>query len=364
MMKITPDIAELIATYKEGGSLSASENGLVEELLKDGKLSANLLEDVTPFPDLQQDFSFAEDDIPTGMMAMDTMDLLPIGADDHTSIIGEVTPFPGVSEYDIIQHQSDTCAIKAQQIILHTFGFNISEEALTLEATTKGYYTPGQGSYPMDIGNLLEDHGVGTHTKLHANVYDLMLELAQGHKIIVGVDADELWHPSFYNDLFGENANHALVVTGIDTSNPYDTRVILTDPGTGDVARSYPINQFLDAWHDSACFMVATDEAPALSYPNGIYNHEMINFDYSLGHIPSIGNIPYDIFAYTMVPRMDDYFDNQLPHLLTEEDWLHTFDHMYDTYDSFDGIVENELANHGNSWDDIDFDNMFDSLMI
>lgn len=361
MMKITPDIIELITAYKEGGFLSPEEKGFVENLLKDDSLSASILTDVTPLPDMGQNNPFADDEIPVGMMAMDTMDyhLLP-----ENSIIGDVTPFPDVTEYDIMQHQSDTCAIKAQQIVLHAFGFNISEEALALEASSKGYYEPGKGSHPLDIGNLLDDHGVSTHAKLHANVYDLMFELAQGHKIIVGVDADELWRPSYYNDLFGEEANHALLVSGIDTTNPYDTRVILTDPGTGDVARSYPINQFLDAWHDSSCFMVATDEAPALSYPNGIYNHEMINFDYSLGHIPFVGNIPYDVFAFTMVPRMDDYFDHQLPHLLTGEDWFHTFDHLYDIYGSFDDMVGNELAGHGNSWDDIDFDNMFDSLFI
>lgn len=358
---ITPDIAELIGAYTEGATLSASEKSIVENLLQDDMLAASVLSDVSSFPEIAPEYPFANTDIPNGIMAMDSIDfqsLMP----EHSSIIGDVTPFPDVTQNDIIQLQSDTCAIKSQQIVLHSFGIDIPETLLTMEATTKGYYIPGQGSNPYALGNLLEDHGVSTHSKTNATIYDLMFELAQGHKIIVGVDADELWRPSFYNDLFGEQANHALVVTGIDTSNPLDMRVIITDPGTGDVARSYPVEQFLDAWHDSACFMVATNEAPALSYPNGIYNQEMANFDYSIGHIPTIGNIPYDIFAYTLVPHMDDYFNHNMPSLHTSDDWSSAFDQMHNVYDSFDFYAGLDTPENNITWDDID--DMLTPIMI
>lgn len=362
-MNITPEVAELMGAYMEGKTLSAQEQEIVNSVMSQPGFD-NILSEVASLPIADNDTFPVGGELLAGEMAMDFMDDHYFNAADmHTdSIIGDVAPFPNVMSHDIIQHQSDTCAIKSQQIILHSFGVDIPEEILTIEATSKGYYIPGRGSNSQDVGSLLEDHGVSTHSKSNATIYDLMFELAQGHKIIVGVDADELWRPSFYNDLFGEQANHALIVTGIDTSNPFDTRVILTDPGTGDVARSYPVAQFMDAWHDSACFMVATDEAPALSYPNGIYNHEMINFDYSLGHIPSIGNIPYDVFAYTMVPRMDDYFDHQIPDLLTYDDWYNTFDQMYHVYDSLDNYAWDGFDSHEVTWDDLD--SMFDSFLI
>ena len=66
----------------------------------------------------------------------------------NDSIIGEVTPFPGSDRGDIIQQRSDTCAIKSQQIILRTFGIDVPESTLTMEATHRGYYVPGQGSVP------------------------------------------------------------------------------------------------------------------------------------------------------------------------------------------------------------------------
>ena len=176
-----------------------------------------------------------------------------------TKICGEPMPWPNATSEEIQQQSIDTCAVKSQQIVMKTFGMNIPEDVLALESEIKNYYHPGYGSDPEQVGKLLNDHGIPTHTQINANVYDLVNELAQGHKVIVGGDADELWRPSFFNDLFGEEANHAIVVTGIDTTDPDNVKVIVTDPGTGDVAKTYPLDQFLDSWHDSNCFYVATD---------------------------------------------------------------------------------------------------------
>lgn len=284
-----------------------------------------------------------------------------------SSVIGDVTPFPDFNEFDVKQNGMDTCAIKSQQIIMHSFGIDIPESTLVLEASAKGYFLPGQGTTPDMVGLLLEDHGIDVHTKQHATVYDLAAELAQGHKVIVGVDADELWYGSVWNDLFkGEQANHALIVTGIDTSNPNDVKVILTDPGTGEVARSYPMSQFMDAWHDSSCFMVATDEAPQVSYSGILTNPEMINFDYDSGHIPSIGNIPYDIYINDVVPHMNGFFDQQLPELHTSLDYQHIFDQMDHAYDTFDTMMLNHdfVSNDLHDFDDYDFDGLFDTLFF
>lgn len=274
---------------------------------------------------------------------------------NEQSIIGDVTPFHHPTEFDILQQQGDTCAIKSQQIIMHSFGIDIPESILTSEATAKGYYVHGQGSDPSLVGMLLEDHGIGTHTKMNSTVYDLAAELAQGHKVIVGVDADELWRPSFMNDMFGEQANHALLVTGIDTTDPLDVKVIITDPGTGDVARSYPIDQFIDAWHDSSCQMIATDEAPQPYYDGVLTNPEMINFDYVQGHISYIGHIPYDIFADDMLPRFDVYFDDHFNDLHSETDFSDLFNDMNNIYNGFDDQISDNT-----DFDDIDFDALFD----
>lgn len=363
-LKITPDIAELMGTYIEGGFLTSEELQIVHSVMNEDFMSHHL--DIDPIiddPQLSAIFPIDTDvaigtNLLSAAFAIDTIDHFTQDTMLQDSIIGDVTPFPDLDSGDIIQQQNDTCAIKSQQIILHTFGIDVPESQLTIEATQRGYYTPGFGSDAAQVGELLEDYGVGVHTREHATVYDLANELAQGHKVIVGVDADELWRPSFFNDLFGEQANHALIVTGIDTSDPNDIRVILTDPGTGDVARSYPMAQFLDAWSDSSCMMVATDEAPALTYDNGTFNHEMINFDYIEGHIPYVGHIPYDIFADTMVPQFDDYFSQHFNELTSPADFGDIFAHMEHTFDSCnDWVAHNDI-------DDSNFDDMFNDILF
>ena len=196
----------------------------------------------------------------------------------------------GQSE-DIQQGYDDTCAIRSQELILRDFGIPVTEDTLRQQAMDKGWYSPGSGTYLENVGNLLEMYGVETHRYEEANIFNLTSELAQGHKVIVAVDADELWYKSFYTELSDAlglpGSGHALLVSGIDTSDPDNVKVILTDPGSGDIAKAYPLEQFIDAWSDNNCFMVATDEAA----PH--FNHEMSNFDYETGHLENIGEVSW-----------------------------------------------------------------------
>lgn len=222
--------------------------------------------------------------------------------------IGDMEPFPEAGNMDIQQHFADTCAIKSQQIILQSFGQEISEEDLRQEAIDLGIYIPGQGTMPDNAGDLLNSHNVQTHVVHNAHVYDLVNELAQGHKVIVGVDSGELWNPTIMElieDWFGGHADHALIVTGIDTTDVNNVQVIITDPGSGDVAIRYPMGQFIDAWYDSNCIMIATDDAPPVEF-----EPLMANFDYEAGHIDSIGDIPYETFVSDILPIVDGFLDN------------------------------------------------------
>lgn len=252
-----------------------------------------------------------------------------------TKIIGEPEPWPQTIPEEIAQQYSDTCAVKSQQIIMKTFGVDIPEDQLAMESYIKGYYAPGVGSDPDLVGKLLNDHGIGTHSANNASVYDLVTELAQGHKVIVGVDSGELWHPTWYNDIFGEAADHALVVTGIDTSDPENVKVIITDPGTGDVAKEYPLDQFMDAWHDSSCFYVATNEPAPAGTP------EMSGFDFNMGHIPFICNIPYE--SYVPIAEQYGIFHDDIIKNMNEcINNLNGENHTYDFHEAFAHIQKVE----------------------
>lgn len=233
---------------------------------------------------------------------------------------------------NVDQGYSDTCAVRSQQLVLNDFGIPVTQEDLIKEATQHGWYAQGEGTPLEYVGNLLENHGVEVNRFENANIFNLTNELAQGHKVIIGVDANELWHNGFWqhakDSIIGDTPNHALIVAGIDTSDPNHVQVILEDPGTGDVAKAYPLEQFKDAWKDSHYYMVSTQEPAPLAY-----NPEMTNFDYSTGHLDSFGYVDFDNLDFTI---NDDQYSTDI----SQGDNLNTINY------------EDDCQNHSND-DDI-----------
>lgn len=190
------------------------------------------------------------------------------------------------------QNSAKTCAIKAQQIILEDYGIKVSTEELIKIAQENGWFLEEQGT-PLDfVGELLNYYKVNSVQMRNANIYNLMHELSLGHKIIIGVNSNDLAQTSSWRNydeiMIGKEANHVLVVAGIDTSNPNDLQVVLTDPTNSENQKKYPAKQFLEAWEDSGYFMVTTQDPAPLAY-----NPEMKNFDYRHGYIEKIADIAY-----------------------------------------------------------------------
>jgi|GEM_PF-3065003 len=193
------------------------------------------------------------------------------------------------TQNDLPQENPDTCAIRCQKIILDEFeGKNHTEQSLVDEATEHHIYSPGSGTSMEDVGKLLGYHHIPYHQEINGSAYHLANELAQGHKVIIGVDSSELWDNPVLHTIKSwlgmTHADHAVLVSGIDTSDPDHTRVVITDPGTGHAA-SYPIEQFTEAWRASHFYMVATDN-PAPSTAPG-----MQNFNYAENHIQDLQNL-------------------------------------------------------------------------
>lgn len=227
---------------------------------------------------------------------------------DYSGIIGNpVNPYQ--------QAYDDTCAIKSQQLILNEFGIPVTEDQLVQYSIERGWYN-GNGTQMPDVGKLIADAGIPCTQHTGANRYDLTNELIQGHKVIVGVDSGELWDNrilGFLKDIFmGDTPDHALIVAGIDNTDPQNPMVILTDPGTGQPAQPYPLDQFMDAWSDSGYFMVTTD----VPTPAAMDNFEMNGI--SDMHLPEVAGMDYNTFqdfqAYShmvessMLPNLYDAF--------------------------------------------------------
>ncbi len=242
----------------------------------------------------------------------------PTGSDSAPAIQEAPHQFgtPGADKvfWEGQQSYPDTCAIRCQEFILEQFsGRQISEDALIKQAMDHGWYQPGSGTSGQDVGNLLELNGVPVTRYHDATIFNLSNELAQGHKVIVGVDSGELWHRNSLLDALSDKlgisgADHAIVVSGIDTSDPDHIQVIVSDPGTGQAAASYPLEQFVDAWQDSGFYMVATQN------PAPHWAPEMANFDYAQGHIDQVWGLDYsDFLGLTDQPQVwSDHLERAL----------------------------------------------------
>lgn len=219
-----------------------------------------------------------------------------------------------VSDY-VHQIYSDTCAIKSQQLILEKFGIHLTEDQLVAEAIQHGWYTPGVGTPINCVGRLLQLHGVEMHQYVNCNICNVLNELALGHQVIMSVDSGELWNYGLQEHMEDHTpgvggADHALIVSGINATNPNDVKVIVTDPGTGDLCKEYSLAQFVDAANDSNFYMVTTDRA----VPN-IFD----SFGAGVDHLPMVGSMSYDYFRDNYAFQHDiegkPVFDEFMSHL-------------------------------------------------
>ena len=167
---------------------------------------------------------------------------------------------------DIYQYYPDTCAFQSQALILREYGYDVTQEDLMQIAKEQGWYVEGYGTPEDKVGKLLEYYGLDTSMTEGNNIFNLANELAQGHRVLVTVDSGELWSPGLGEKLedllIGDQADHALLVVGVDTSSSGGVKVIVNDPGNGNTQYAYSEKEFMNAWSDSMWFMVSTNDVP------------------------------------------------------------------------------------------------------
>ena len=202
----------------------------------------------------------------------DTPDASPslgVSNTDDSIVIGD----PAKLDWEP-QHWADNCAVEAERVIINQFGHNLTQEQAMSISAAHNWYHPGEGTSPADIGHMMTLHGIGNHHNADADISDLARELQQGHGVIVGVKSGELWeNNSLFDDLkeflcdtFGLDkgswnpADHAVVVTGIDMSDPSNPQVIINDSGhPNGQSATYPLDKFMGAWENSGFCYTATD---------------------------------------------------------------------------------------------------------
>ena len=188
------------------------------------------------------------------------------------------------------QQTSFTCAVVSQEMILREFGVNVNEASLMGDAMQHGWLS-STGTQFQDVGKLLELHGVPCHNG--QGFSDMMSDLAQGHKVIVGVDSTDLWHGDSWiarelHDMTsgGPQADHAIVVQGLRQDDSGNWHVIVNDPGNPNGAgHDYPLDQFADAWQGSHCQFTSTDIAPQGLASHPVYGN---GYDEHSGTYPGV----------------------------------------------------------------------------
>jgi hypothetical protein len=162
------------------------------------------------------------------------------------------------------QSGQNSCAVVAQISIFESItGVTISEEKACEIAQENGWFDPDIGTYPSDVGKLLNELGVPTDQKYDGHLEDIADALEKGDRVIVALDANEIWSPM--RDANGAaieqpNGGHAVWVTGIDTQPDGSVKIILNDSGHPDgKMTSIDAVDFLNAWEDYSNFIVVAD---------------------------------------------------------------------------------------------------------
>ncbi len=171
---------------------------------------------------------------------------------------------PGLdANYHSLQTTPFSCVpVTEGEIIESITGVHLSEAYLCTVAAEHDWLTSANGTEPENLGNLLELHGIETRHVDHADLGDIAHELTLGHKVILGLNSEKLIdteQPDFTNCT--SVASHAVWVTGIDTTNPSDIKVVINDSADPNgAAKVYDAEQFVDAWDDIGETYVATNQ--------------------------------------------------------------------------------------------------------
>ncbi len=263
---------------------------------------------------------------------------------------------------DIYQGYSNTCAIRSQEIVLRDYGIMLSQEELVEYATKNNWFNPDPetgGTDKYSVGNLLDACGIETVRTENATVYDIIAELRAGHRVIVSVDADELWVKNGSNllekffketinkandaiqDYHGvEGANHALIVAGVNVNpkDPSDIHINLIDPGTGQVCVEYNFKDFQNAWEDGNCLMVSTKEPAPYQYNYAM--HQMEPSCFNTNFVPSMIEMPENLCNQFVLS--DSFYDNyaEFEPVYNEDTIIdYDLDSSIDDDDDFNDIV-------------------------
>ena len=175
---------------------------------------------------------------------------------DRDDVSGD--PWKSMDEWE---YQGDTnrCALYSQKFVIEELtGEEIDMEKFADTAEENGWFSEEGGTPMAHMNKMLELYGIDNEMSFNNDVDDIKECLDQGGKVIVSIDADEIWFEE-NADVFSptDQANHAVEVIGVDYSDPENPMVIINDSGNPDgQGAAIPLDTFVDAWEDGNCQMI------------------------------------------------------------------------------------------------------------
>lgn len=149
------------------------------------------------------------------------------------------------------QGQTNRCALYSEKFVIEELtGQDIDIEDFADIAKEHGWFTESGGTTFLNMNNMLDFYGIENEMSFHKSIEDIESCLNSGGKVIVSIDADEIWEGKNNNIFAPESgANHAVEVIGVDRTNPNNPMVILNDSGSpSGRGEMVPLDIFEGAW--------------------------------------------------------------------------------------------------------------------
>lgn len=162
---------------------------------------------------------------------------------------------------DYWQYQGDTgrCALYSQKFVIEELtGQDINIDEFADYAESHGWFSEDGGTTFLNTNKMLDAYGINNEMEFHKDVSDIENCLNSGGKVIVGIDADQIWYGKD-SDIFSpmSGANHAVEVIGVDRTDPNNPMVILNDSGSPNgKGEMIPLETFEEAWESGDCQMI------------------------------------------------------------------------------------------------------------
>lgn len=167
-------------------------------------------------------------------------------------------PSRAMEEWEF-QGETNRCALYSQKFVIEELtGEDIDIEAFADIAEENGWFAEDNGTSLLNMNKMLDHYGIQNEMSFHNGISDIEECLESGGKVIVSIDADEIWYGES-DDIFtpGDGANHAVEVIGVDHTDPDNPMVILNDSGSPNgCGEMVPLDDFMDAWEDGDYQMI------------------------------------------------------------------------------------------------------------